>query len=132
LFRQASSSSTVTPVRSRLFGLVDPSRRGLWGRQHPDDEPASGAPNVTDDAAKNGYTTILRLYGRDDAQGRFIRPWIKEEYGAKKIVILHDKSAYGKGLAAMVKEDLNKAGMKRVLYEGLNASAKGYTAVVNR
>lgn len=60
--------------------------------------PASSAPKLTDDAAKNGYTTILRLYGRDDAQGRFIGPWIKEKYGTKKIAILHDKSAYGKGV----------------------------------
>jgi branched-chain amino acid transport system substrate-binding protein len=94
--------------------------------------PASSAPKLTDDAAKNGYTTILRLYGRDDAQGRFIGPWIKERYGTKKIAILHDKSAYGKGLADVVKEDLNKAGVKEVLYEGINAGEKDYTAVVNR
>ncbi len=94
--------------------------------------PASSAPKLTDDAAKNSYTTILRLYGRDDAQGRFIGPWIKEKYGAKKIAILHDKSAYGKGLADVVKEDLNKTGVKEVLYEGINAGEKDYTAVVNR
>ncbi len=94
--------------------------------------PASSAPKLTDDAAKNGYTTILRLYGRDDAQGRFIGPWIKEKYGAKTIAILHDKSAYGKGLADVVREDLNKAGVKEVLYEGINAGEKDYTAVVNR
>ncbi|SCZ12820.1 ABC transporter substrate-binding protein [Microvirga guangxiensis] len=94
--------------------------------------PASSAPKLTDDAAKNGYTTILRLYGRDDAQGRFIGPWIKEKYGTKKIAILHDKSAYGKGLADVVKEDLNKAGVNEVFYEGINAGEKDYTAVVNR
>jgi branched-chain amino acid transport system substrate-binding protein len=94
--------------------------------------PASSAPKLTDDAAKNGYTTILRLYGRDDAQGRFIGPWIKEKFGTKKIAILHDKSAYGKGLADVVKEDLNKAGVKEVFYEGINAGEKDYTAVVNR
>ncbi len=94
--------------------------------------PASSAPKLTDDAAKNGYTTILRLYGRDDAQGRFIGPWIKEKYGTKKIAVLHDKSAYGKGLADVVKEDLNKAGVKEVFYEGINAGEKDYTAVVNR
>lgn len=94
--------------------------------------PASSAPKLTDDAAKNGYTTILRLYGRDDAQGYFIGPWIKENFGTKKIAILHDKSAYGKGLADVVKESLNKAGVKEVLYEGINAGEKDYSAVVNR
>jgi len=94
--------------------------------------PASSAPKLTDDAAQNGYTTIMRLYGRDDAQGRFIGPWIKEHYGTKKIAILHDKSAYGKGLADVVKESLNAAGVKEVFYEGINAGEKDYTAVVNR
>ena len=94
--------------------------------------PASSAPKLTDDAAKNGFTTIMRLYGRDDAQGRFIGPWIKENYGTKKIAILHDKSAYGKGLADVVKESLNAAGIKEVLYEGINPGEKDYSAVVNR
>ncbi|MEZ0171277.1 branched-chain amino acid ABC transporter substrate-binding protein [Microvirga sp. TS319] len=94
--------------------------------------PASSAPKLTDDAAQNGFTTIMRLYGRDDAQGRFIGPWIKEHYGTKKIAILHDKSAYGKGLADVVKESLNKAGVKEAMYEGINPGEKDYTAVVNR
>ncbi|MGO4573307.1 ABC transporter substrate-binding protein [Microvirga sp. 2TAF3] len=94
--------------------------------------PASSAPKLTDDAAKNGYATIMRLYGRDDAQGRFIGPWIKDNYGTKKIAILHDRSAYGKGLADVVKESLNAAGVKEVLYEGINAGEKDYRAVINR
>jgi len=94
--------------------------------------PASSAPKLTEDAAKNGFSTIMRLYGRDDAQGRFIGPWIKEHYGTKKIAILHDKSAYGKGLADVVKESLNQAGVKEAMYEGINAGEKDYTAVVNR
>jgi branched-chain amino acid transport system substrate-binding protein len=52
--------------------------------------PASSSPKLTDDAAKNGSTTIMRLYGRDDAQGKFIGPWVKENYGSRKIAILHD------------------------------------------
>jgi branched-chain amino acid transport system substrate-binding protein len=94
--------------------------------------PALSSPKLTDDAAKNGSTTIMRLYGRDDAQGQFIGPWIKENYGSRKIAILHDKSAYGKGLADVVKASLNSVGVKEVLYEGINAGEKDYTAVVNR
>jgi subtilisin family serine protease len=53
----------------------------------------------------------MRLYGRDDAQGAFIAPWIADQYKGKKIAILHDKSAYGKGLATVVKDKLNGAGV---------------------
>ncbi len=94
--------------------------------------PASSNPAMTDKAAEQGWTTIMRLYGRDDAQGKFIGPWIKQNFGTKKIAILHDKSAYGKGLADVVRASLNAAGVKEVLYEGINAGEKDYTAVVNR
>jgi len=94
--------------------------------------PASSNPKLTDDAGKNGWTTIMRLYGRDDAQGQFIGPWIKEKFGDKKIAILHDKSAYGKGLADGVKASLNAAGVKEVMYEGITPGEKDYTSVVNR
>ncbi len=94
--------------------------------------PSSSAPKLTDDAAKNGYTTILRLYARDDAQGYFIGELIKDKYSSKKIAILHDKSAYGKGLADVVKQSINKAGIKEVFFEGINPGEKDYSAVVNR
>ena len=57
--------------------------------------PASSNPMLTE----KGFPTILRLYPRDDAQGAFVAPWIVENFKGKKIAILHDKSAYGKGVA---------------------------------
>jgi branched-chain amino acid transport system substrate-binding protein len=66
--------------------------------------PASSNPVLTE----KGHPTIMRLYGRDDAQGAFIAPWIAKEFKGKKIAILHDKSAYGKGLATVVKTSSTK------------------------
>lgn len=94
--------------------------------------PASSAPKLTDNAAEKGWITIMRLYGRDDAQGKFIGPWIKDKFGSQKIAILHDKSAYGKGLADVVKASLNNAGVQEVLYEGINPGEKDYRAVIDR
>ncbi|MCP8937638.1 branched-chain amino acid ABC transporter substrate-binding protein [Alsobacter sp. SYSU M60028] len=90
--------------------------------------PASSNPVLTD----KGNPTIMRLYGRDDAQGAFIGPWIAAKYKGKKIAVLHDKSAYGKGLATVVKEKMNQAGQTEVLFEGINAGEKDYGAVVTK
>ena len=90
--------------------------------------PASSNPVLTE----KGYPTIMRLYGRDDAQGAFIGPWIAEKYKDKKIAILHDKSAYGKGLATVVKDKLNAAGVNEVLFEGINAGEKDYNAIITK
>ena len=94
--------------------------------------PASSNPQLTDDAAKNGWPTIMRLYTRDDAQGAFIGPWIAEKYKGKNVVILHDKSAYGQGVADAVKETMNAGGLNEVLYEGINAGEKDYSALVTK
>ncbi len=90
--------------------------------------PASSNPTLTE----KGYPTILRLYPRDDAQGAFAAPWIVEHYKGKKIAILHDKSAYGKGLATVVKDKLNAAGVTEILFEGLNPGEKDYSAIVSK
>ena len=90
--------------------------------------PASSNPVLTE----KGNKTIMRLYGRDDAQGAFIGPWIAKRYAGKKIAVLHDKSAYGRGLATVVQDSLHKAGATEVLFDGLNAGEKDYSAVVSK
>ena len=90
--------------------------------------PASSNPVLTE----KGHPTIMRIYARDDAQGAFIAPWIAEQFKGKTIAILHDKSAYGKGLATVVKDKLNAAGVKEVLFEGINPGEKDYSAIVSK
>jgi branched-chain amino acid transport system substrate-binding protein len=90
--------------------------------------PASSNPALTE----KGHATIMRLYPRDDAQGAFIAPWIAEKYKGKTIAILHDKGAYGKGLATVVKDKLNAAGVTEVMFEGINPGEKDYSAVITK
>jgi branched-chain amino acid transport system substrate-binding protein len=94
--------------------------------------PASSNPLMTDDAAANGWPTIMRLYTRDDAQGAFIGPWIAKKYKGKNIAILHDKSAYGQGVADAVKATMNANGLTEVMYEGINAGDKDYSVLVTK
>ena len=74
--------------------------------------PASSNPVLTE----KGHPTIMRIYPRDDAQGAFIAPWIADQFKGKTIAILHDKSAYGKGLATVVKDKLNAAGLANAAF----------------
>ncbi|WP_274629641.1 ABC transporter substrate-binding protein [Arvimicrobium flavum] len=94
--------------------------------------PASSNPELTDAAAKAGWPTIMRLYTRDDAQGAYIGPWIAKKYAGKNVVVLHDKSAYGQGVADAVKATMNANGLTEVLYEGINAGEKDYSALVTK
>ena len=114
--------------RPRLLRLVDSGRRHLRREQRPDDEPGfveSGA----DRKGPSDRPAPLRPRRR---AGRLHRAFIADKYKGKKIAILHDKSAYGKGVATVVKDKLNADGVKEVMFEGINPGEKDYSAIVTK
>jgi branched-chain amino acid transport system substrate-binding protein len=94
--------------------------------------PASVNSKLTDNAFAKGWPTIMRFYVRDDNQGKMLGAWIADRYKDKKIAFVHDKSAYGKGLADQVKANMNAGGVREILYEGINPGEKDYSAIVSK
>jgi branched-chain amino acid transport system substrate-binding protein len=94
--------------------------------------PASVNSKLTDNAFAKGWPTIMRLYARDDNQGKMVGAWMADRYRDKKIAFVHDKSTYGKNLADQVKANLNAAGVHEILYEGINPGEKDYSAIVGK
>jgi branched-chain amino acid transport system substrate-binding protein len=90
--------------------------------------PASTNPKLTDEGGPN----VFRVCGRDDQQGIVAGDFLAKQYGDKKIAILHDKTAYGKGLADETKKSLNKMGVKEAMYEAYTAGEKDYSALVSK
>ncbi|GGE41955.1 branched chain amino acid ABC transporter substrate-binding protein [Agaricicola taiwanensis] len=91
--------------------------------------PASTNPTFTDDRPGPG---IYRTCGRDDKQGVVAGQYLAEKYKGKPVAILHDKSAYGKGLADETQKALQAAGEKEALYEAYTAGEKDYSALVSK
>lgn len=94
--------------------------------------PASSNPLLTDQATQKGWPNIMRLFTRDDAQGAFIGPWIAKQYAGKNVAIIHDKTAYGQGIADAVRGAMNANGLKDIMYEGINAGEKDYSALITK
>lgn len=90
--------------------------------------PASTNPKLTDEGGPNVY----RVCGRDDQQGSVAGAYLAKQFADKNIAIVHDKTAYGKGLADETKKAMNAAGKKEVLYEAYTAGEKDYTALVSK
>lgn len=94
--------------------------------------PASTNPVLTDDAARKGWNNIFRVCGRDDAQGAVAGKYLADNYKGKKIAIIHDKTAYGKGLADETKKAANKLGATEAMYEAINKGDKDFSALVSK
>ncbi len=90
--------------------------------------PASTNPALTE----NGGDNVFRVCGRDDQQGIVAGAFLAERFGSQNIAIVHDKTAYGKGLADETRRNLNSAGVTETLYEAYTAGEKDYTALVSK
>jgi branched-chain amino acid transport system substrate-binding protein len=91
--------------------------------------PASTNPALTDDRAG---PNIYRVCGRDDQQGGIAGKYLATHFADKNIAFVHDKTAYGKGLADETKKALNAAGKQEAMYEAITAGEKDYSALVSK
>lgn len=90
--------------------------------------PGSTSPTLTE----RGMPNVFRVCGRDDDQGRVAAEFVAGKFKDKKIAIVHDKTAYGKGLADEFKKSLNGGGQAEVFYEAITAGEKDYSALVTK
>lgn len=90
--------------------------------------PASTNPQLTE----RKQNLIFRTCGRDDQQGKVAGEYIAKHFKNVNVAILHDKSAYGKGLADETKKTLNALGKKEAIYEAITAGEKDYSALISR
>lgn len=80
--------------------------------------PANTNPNVTD----RGYLEVSRLVGRDDVQG-VVGAQFALAQGVKSVFIVHDKTAYGQGVAEFFRQEANRIGLEVKGFEGTEEKA---------
>lgn len=76
--------------------------------------PANTNPTITD----RGYPNVYRVCGRDDVQGVVGAEFAQGTMKVKSAYIIHDKTAYGQGVAEFFKADAEKKGIKILGFEG--------------
>jgi branched-chain amino acid transport system substrate-binding protein len=90
--------------------------------------PASTNPAFTE----QGKWNTFRVCGRDDQQGAVAGAYIARNFGQARVAILHDNSAYGRGLAEETKKALNAAGKQEELFAAFTPGERDYNAIVSR
>jgi branched-chain amino acid transport system substrate-binding protein len=86
--------------------------------------PASSNPVLTE----LGRANVFRITYRDDAGGIVVGNYLADHWPDKKIAILHDNTAYGKGLAEEVKQNLNRRGLSEAIYQAYVPGKVNYGA----
>ena len=90
--------------------------------------PASTNPQLTE----QGFDNVFRMCGRDDQQGTYAANYVVDNNVGSKVAVLHDKTAYGKGLADEFKKQLNARGVEETMYEAITAGDKDFTALITK
>jgi branched-chain amino acid transport system substrate-binding protein len=80
--------------------------------------PANTNPKVT----TRGYLEVNRIVGRDDVQG-VVGADFAASKGVKSVFVVHDKTAYGQGIAEFFKQKATENGMKVLGFEGTEEKA---------
>jgi branched-chain amino acid transport system substrate-binding protein len=90
--------------------------------------PSATNPALTD----AGLSNVFRVAGRDDKQGAIDGQYILKHYHDKSVAIMHDQSTWGKDIAEKVKQTLNQAGMKEVLFESFSPGDRDYSSLITK
>jgi len=83
-----------------------------------DVSPANTNPKVT----TRGYLEVNRIVGRDDVQGKVGADFAASK-GFKSAFVIHDKTAYGQGIAEFFQQEAQAKGMTIAGFEGTEEKA---------
>jgi len=121
----SSVAKSVAPVLSKAnIAEISPSNSNvdLTGRA----ALATGATQV------RVYKSYFRVVATDDIQGPFAAQFAVKTLGKKTIAIVHDKLAYGQGLAAAFAAEAKKDGATVLPTETVKPGDKDFSAVVTK
>lgn len=87
--------------------------------------PATTNPRLT----QQGFKNIFRVCGTDDQQGKIAAEFVLATLKPKRVAVIHDKTAYGQGLADYFKKTLGDK-VQIVFYDGIIQRDPDYKAVL--
>jgi branched-chain amino acid transport system substrate-binding protein len=90
--------------------------------------PASTNPKLTEEGGEN----VFRVCGRDDQQGAIAGAYIAEKFKGKNVAIIHDRTAYGQGLAEETQKALKGHGVTEAVFESYTPGESDYSALVTK
>ena len=95
-----------------------------------------GLPQVTNSSNPKvtaaGYDNLFRPIANDFMQGGAPAAYALQTLGAKTAAIVHDKQAFGEGVATVFRQNFEKGGGKVTSYSGVAATDVDFSAVITQ
>jgi branched-chain amino acid transport system substrate-binding protein len=79
-----------------------------------------------------GRTNVFRLAHRDDATAIAAGNYLADHWSGKSIAILHDDTRFGRSLAELTKEQLNRGGLTEAIYQVYVPGKVNYGAEIDQ
>jgi len=90
--------------------------------------PSSTNPRIT----QQGFNNVFRICITDAMQGPFCAKLAMQKLGKKSFAVLHDKTAYGEGIASSFRDSAEKLGGKVLIFEGITKGDTDFSALLTK
>ncbi|MBV8568242.1 MAG: branched-chain amino acid ABC transporter substrate-binding protein [Methylobacteriaceae bacterium] len=121
------NSSILAVIANFNSGVTIPSS-DVYNRCGMPQVTNSSNPKVT--AA--GYANLFRPIANDFMQGGAPATYALKTLGAKTAAVVHDKQAFGQGVATVFRDDFEKGGGKITSYSGVTATDVDFSALITK
>jgi len=108
----------------------------VYARAHlPMISPAASNPKLTQQQLDPSWQyprSIFRVNTTDDVQGPYAADYALKTLKTKRVAIIHDKTAYGQGVAEEFRKRFEAAGGTVISFDGVNVADKDFNALLTR
>lgn len=124
-FNSGAAKISIPVLNKAGLAMISPANTAI-GLTKPSGEP--GEPDIY---RPSGKVTYFRVVPADDIQGLAAARWAKA-LNTTKVFVLHDREAYGKGVADSFKRNAATLGLTVVGYEAIDIKAANYRPLVTK
>ncbi|MGG4455623.1 branched-chain amino acid ABC transporter substrate-binding protein [Brevibacillus porteri] len=121
------SQNVVAVVGGYCSGATLPSSGVFKNANVPMIVPAANSAKLP----AQGYDTLFLINGLTPDQAQTAADYMAANQ-AKKVVLIHDNSAYAKDLADFAKASVEKSGGTVIAYEAINPEEKDFSALITK
>jgi len=133
--RIVSDPTVVAVVGHFNSGCSIPASQ-VYARTHlPMISPAASNPKLTLQQLEPDWKfprSIFRVNTTDDVQGPYAADYAVQKLKVRRAAIIHDKTAYGQGVAEEFKKRLEALGGIALSFDGVNVADKDFNALLTR